>query len=212
MPDGTVKRGATVPTVYRLVWVAVMLAVVSMASAPPAWAHNCSLFGDLRPGVAGSFSLGVPAEQATVTGVEVRIPAGFEFAGVDVPPGWESRVEAPRLVLSGGRIAPFTCGYFEVHGVAPEKGTLLFPYTVRFADGSTREYANPEMSALDAAQTVFVDDQVAQTAPTTTVADRAGARAGRGASVVGGLVVVGVVVLLLRVRHRARAADKRLKR
>lgn len=134
-----------------------MATVATALAAPgPAGAHFCATPVEATPGRRAAVVVGVAAEAEALVEVAVHVPAGFRLDGVGGSPGWTAAVDGATVRFTGGTIAPFTCGYFSLVGVAPDRGVLAMPLTVRTAGGRSVEYRSREFGDPYAAQLVYV--------------------------------------------------------
>jgi uncharacterized protein YcnI len=109
-----------------------------LAVSAPAWAHV-----EISPdAVTGSqprtFTVEVPTEKETpTTGVELRVPDGFEVSGVESPAGWQGEIRGNTLIWSGGEIPVAQSEEFTFRARAPEgSGEFTFVATQEYKDGS----------------------------------------------------------------------------
>jgi hypothetical protein len=169
-----------------IVWV--LLGAVSVA-AGPAGAHSCASPVAVEVGRRASVPVGIAAEQAPVTGVEVTVPKGFRLARVRPPGGWRATAEATVVELQGGTIEPFGCAIATLEGTATDAGELAFRVTAIAGDGSR------EVSL----QSVFAEGRSSDSSPSPL-----GAALGIGLVVLG---ATGAGVVFLR-RRRAQAGRR----
>lgn len=106
----------------------------------------------------------VPDEDAHVpiVGVVIRPPRGFDYEGVEGPPGWRVEHRGHELAWSGGSIAPGTFATFSLTGSAPNAGTLVFPVHEIYRDGREPRYA-PRLVVAQPAIPYGVRDRGAHT-------------------------------------------------
>lgn len=152
---------ATVVTVRRtlailafLVPPLLSLVLVPLVGASPAGAHACALPVQAAVGEPATITVGITAESAAVTGVEVGIPAGFRLTDA-AGDGWDAAVQGDVVRFAGNRVEPFACGYVTIDGVAEQRAKLAFPLTLHTADGDTLAYNGTEPYREDGAQLVY---------------------------------------------------------
>jgi hypothetical protein len=133
---------------------ALSLPLAPIARARPAAAHVCALPAQVAVGRPATVSVGIGAEAHAVTAVELGIPTGFRVTGAGGQ-GWRSEVEGEVVRFDGNRVEPFSCGYVTVEGVAEQRARLVFPLTLRTAEGDTVTYDRPEPYREDGAQLVY---------------------------------------------------------
>lgn len=103
-----------------------------------------------------TFTVGVPAEDAPVTRVDIEIPQEFELHRGVESGAWRVEQEGRVLRYTGGTIGLFQCGFFTIAGEVPTKATLVVPFTTYGADGAVlREFRSKVLNHVDAAQLVY---------------------------------------------------------
>jgi len=122
--------------------------------AGPAWAHVCPIPVEIPVGQLSTIAVGVTVENATITDVEVAVPAGLRLDRVDHKAGWTSTRTGSTIRYRGGTIGQFTCEYFSLGVTAPAKGAFGIGVTQRTADGTiiartTPDAASPQDQLLD---------------------------------------------------------------
>ncbi len=141
-------------------------------------AHFCSTPLQVPVGRPVTFTVGVPAEDITVTRVDIEIPDGFELhRGVEFA-GWKAERDGDVLRFTGGRIRLLMCAFFTLAGEAPEPAVLVVPFTTYGEDGTKlREFRSEVLNHVDAAQLVYagmdpgaVPEDSAGTSPALTIA------------------------------------------
>ncbi len=141
-----------------------MAFLTSLVVVGPAGAHSCAAPVRVEVGERSTITVGVTAEEAAVTGLDVEIPAGYvlESAGVPGAAGQEWEIdESLSLVTSrGGPLPPYSCGYLTLVGTATERGALAFPLVVHGADGATRRFDNTTPYHSQGAQMVYAGVEV----------------------------------------------------
>jgi hypothetical protein len=85
----------------------------------------------------------------------MRVPAAFRLERVAAAPGWVPDLAGDVAVFRGGRIAPFSCGFFTVVGVAPRRATIVIPLRVRTAEGRVVVYDGLSPGDPYAAQVIY---------------------------------------------------------
>jgi hypothetical protein len=159
-------------------------------------------------GQPSTVAVGVTVENATVTDVEVGLPAGLRLDRVDPKSGWTSTRAGSTVRYRGGTIHQFTCEYFSLGVTATTKGAFGIAVTQRTADGTVVARTVPDpTSAQDQLLDQFVYAGVAPPKRPST-------SSGPSLTTIGGIVLVGFgvvmfFVLWLRAR-RARKLDERL--
>ena len=142
-----------VMSVRRIAVIVALLA--AFASAQPAAAHSCASPVWIEPGRLATVNIGVAAEQAPISSVEITVPSGFVADRVPDVEGWASAKRGAKVTFTGGSIPAYGCGYFSLTGTAPRKATLAFPLTVRSPDGSVRRYTSHRLNDPYSAQLVY---------------------------------------------------------
>lgn len=132
-----------------------MVAVASGITTP-ATAHFCSTPLQVPIGRPVTFTVGVPAEDETVTRVDIEIPDGFELhRGVEFA-GWKAERDGDVLRFTGGRIRLLMCAFFTLAGEVAEPAVLVVPFTTYGENGTKlREFRSEELNHVDAAQLVY---------------------------------------------------------
>lgn len=105
-------------------------------------------------------TLGITAEQAAVTSVEIGIPDGFELERVAAA-DWEVEQTPRQVTLTGGEVARFACGYVGLAGTAAREGVLVFPLTVHAEDGSTMVFSGSDLGHHLSGQLVYAGIPIA---------------------------------------------------
>jgi hypothetical protein len=148
---------ATVPGVrHMLIILSSVLSslVPSLLGADPAAAHVCAQPVEVAVDQPATVTVGVGAEAAAVTAVEIELPDGFRLTEASAE-GWDVDVREGAVRFAGGSVAPFACGYVTLRGVAEERAALVFPLVVETADGASLNYDNTEPFLEDSAQLVY---------------------------------------------------------
>jgi hypothetical protein len=178
---------------------AVATASLLATGIQPAFAHICPIAAEIPVAQPGTIDVGVTVENATVTDVEVTLPAGLQLNRVDPKSGWSFTRSGSTVRYRGGSIAPFTCEYFSLGVTAPAAGA--FGVTVIQRDASeavvARSVPDPAV-AQDRVLDQFVYAGVKPPAPPST-------SSGPSAVVIAGGVLVGLgVVMAVVVAIRSR--------
>jgi uncharacterized protein YcnI len=131
-------------------------AAAALVGAPAAYAHVTLNPDTAKAGSFSRFAIRVPNERdkAATTRLTVQIPAGLEFVGFQVKPGWKRTVEK-----SGSRIVSVTWtatalsarirpGEFDEFGLSAKlparKGTVLvFPAIQHYSNGEDVRWIGP---------------------------------------------------------------------
>jgi hypothetical protein len=116
---------------------------VSFVVSVPAWAHPGATVFEITVGAPTSISVLVPADYGQpIVEVIIHDAPGFELQGGESPgPPWTLSRRGDVLDFTGGSIPindPATL--FTIRGVAPHKGELVFPVTVRSPNGTVMNY------------------------------------------------------------------------
>jgi hypothetical protein len=133
---------------------AILAFLLPLLSIDAAAAHACALPVEVAVGKPLTVTVGITAEASAVTAVEVSVPAGFRLTGA-LGDEWRTETQGSVVRFDGNTVAPYSCGYVSVEGVAEEKAKLAFPLTLRTADGDTVTYRNAEPYREDSAQLVY---------------------------------------------------------
>ncbi len=165
----------------------------------PAFAHICPIAAEIPVGQPGTIDVGVTVENATVTDVEITLPAGLQLNRVDPKSGWTFTRSGSTVRARGGSIAPFTCEYFALGVTAPTAGTFGVTVIQRNASGLVVARSVPDPAvAQDRVLDQFVYAGVKPPAPPST-------SSGPSAVLIAGGVLVGLgVVMALVVGIRSR--------
>ena len=128
---------------------------ISVSAAAPAGAHVCAGAVQVPVGRRATVTVGVPAEEQAVVGVEVGLPDGFRLARIVGAQFWTGERRGDVVRFEGGPLAPYACGYFSLTGTATSKGKLVLPLTVRLDDGTRLRYTGDKLNDPQGAQLVF---------------------------------------------------------
>jgi hypothetical protein len=182
---------------------ALATASVLAIGIPPAFAHICPIAAEIPVAHPGTIDVGVTVENATVTDVEITLPAGLQLNRVDPKPGWTSTRSGETVRYRGGSIAPFTCEYFSLGVTAPNAGTFGVTVIQRIASGVVVARSVPDPAvAQDRVLDQLVYAGVKPPAPPST-------SSGPSAVVIAGGVLVGSgVVMAVVVAIRSRRGDQ----
>jgi hypothetical protein len=184
-----------VAVVRRILVILALLA--ALVGSAPADAHTCSSPGVIPVGQETTVTVGVIAEAQPVVGVTITVPPGFEATEVAPATGWkELPRQGPDIVLEGGPIQPFACGFFSLRGRATKKATLVFVATTRAADGTIERFADTNPGSRLPAQVVFAG---------LDPSDAGSGDGSSGSGVIVGLgvgLVAGIVAVLIVRRQR----------
>jgi uncharacterized protein YcnI len=188
--------------VFALATVAATATALALA-AGPAGAHVCSKPVQIPVGQLSTVAVGVTVEDATVTDVEVALPAGLRLERVDHKAGWTSTRTGSTIRYRGGTIGQFTCEYFSLGVTAPAKGAFGVAVTQRTADGTIVARTKPDPASVqDQMLDQFVYAGVAPPKPPSTAS-------GPSVTTIVGVALVGFgivmfAVLGIRTRRRRR--------
>jgi hypothetical protein len=182
---------------------AVATASVLAIGIPPAFAHICPIAAEIPVAHPGTIDVGVTVENATVTDVEITLPAGLQLNRVDPKPGWTVTRSGATVRYRGGSIAPFTCEYFSLGVTAPTAGSFGVTVIQRNASGVVVARSVPDPAvAQDRVLDQFVYAGVKPPVPPST-------SSGPSAVVIAGGVLVGLgVVMAVVVAIRSRRGDE----
>jgi hypothetical protein len=133
----------------------ILALAAALAPAGPARAHSCTVSTDAAVGEQFAVSLGIPAEESAVVGVDVTLPNGFRLEEADPEEGWATQQEGGRLHFSGGTVPSYSCAYFTLWGEVTRPGKLAFTLTTHHEDGATTAYDGDKIGGHFAAQFVF---------------------------------------------------------
>jgi hypothetical protein len=133
---------------------AIVAFVLPLLSIEAASAHACALPVEVAVGKPVTVTVGITAEVSAVTAVEVGVPAGFRLTGA-AGNGWRTETQGGVVRFDGSSVAPYSCGYVTLDGVAEETAKLAFPLTLLTEDGDTVTYGNAEPYRENSAQLVY---------------------------------------------------------
>ena len=92
------------------------------------------------------FKLYIPGETASPTvEVDVTTPPSFT-PRTATGPGWEARIDANSIVLTGGSIPSGGLATFDIEldpGPGPPAGSITLPVVMKAADGTTLNWVDP---------------------------------------------------------------------
>jgi hypothetical protein len=193
--------------VFAIATVAATAAAVAVGAAP-AGAHICQVPVQIPVGQPATAAIGVTVENATVTDVEVGLPAGLRLDRVYPKAGWKATRSGSTVHYTGGIIASFTCEYFSLGVTATTKGAFGITVVQRTATGtvvarSIPDPTSPNSQVLD--QFVYAGVEPPKRPSTSS---------GPSVATIGGIALVGFGIVMfaglwLRAR-RARRVDARL--
>jgi hypothetical protein len=95
-------------------------------------------------GQPSTIAVGVTVENATITEVDVELPAGLRLDRVDPKAGWTSTRTGSTIRYRGGTIAEFSCEYFSLGVTATTKGAFGISVTQRISDGTVVARTTPD--------------------------------------------------------------------
>jgi uncharacterized protein YcnI len=140
------------------------------ALAPAAAAHVVVLPAASRPADLQLYRVIVPNEMqdADTTRVELKLPAGIDFALVDQIPGWTGKLvraggQPDRIVWSGGKVPPD--GYAELRFIARnpvQTGTVAFKALQTYSNGQVERWIGAPDAEKPAAQVRLAEDATPQ--------------------------------------------------
>ena len=194
----------------------VVFALASLAAAAtalgigmaPAAAHICPIPVQIEVEQPSTIAVGVTVENATVTDVELGLPAGLRLDRVDPKAGWTSTRAGSTIRYRGGTIAAFTCEYFSLGVTATEKGAFGITVVQRTADGTVVARAVPDPTSV----TDQALDQIVYAG--IDIPARPSTSSGPSAVSIAGIALLGLGVVMLAVfgirARRARKLDARL--
>lgn len=134
--------------------VAILALLVPLLRVAPAAAHVCSAPVEADVGEPVTVTVGLSVEATAVRTVEVGVPAGFRVTEAGGR-GWQADVQRDVVRFEGDTLAPFTCGYVTVEGVAERRARFAFPLTLVTVDGERVAYDADEPYREDSAQFVY---------------------------------------------------------
>ncbi|MEY2426246.1 MAG: hypothetical protein QOI61_1818 [Actinomycetota bacterium] len=169
---------------------------LSVAAAPPAAAHFCSVPAEINVGESVLLNIGVAAEAKPVRGVDIAVPEGFELKEPVGYLGYEPTVSGKWVHFEGGEIAPYQCHYFAFEGQATRKGRLVARIVTTDVDGKQTNYNDLRPISQFPAQLIYagvpIPDpaQPASSDSSTSVWVALAVAVGAGVLVVGGAYAV----------------------
>jgi hypothetical protein len=187
--------------------VAAVTVTVAMAATgtAPAGAHSCSTPAEIPVGESTTITVGVPAEQQPVVGVDIVVPDGFRLDKAEGVGPWQLERAGSELRYRGGTLSPYACAVFTLQGAAERQAQLAFAMTAHGQDGSTLEFTSEEPGDPHAAQLVY-----AGFSPPATSED--GGSGGVSGSTVGlvaaAAAIAGAFVLSRRQQRQARPVPR----
>ncbi len=148
---GAHARGDNLLRVRRLVVFALAAAVATAAAlitgVTAASAHICPVAAEIPVGRQATVDVGITVEDATVSDVEIGVPAGLRLDRIDAKAGWTFTRTGSTVRYRGGPIQAFSCEYFSIGVSAPAKGSWGITVTQRDAAGTVVANAVPNPSS-----------------------------------------------------------------